>query len=320
MEEKKVYKCEKCDKFYKNYKSLWKHNYIFHKDNNEEKLIPIKKIEEKKCICDKCNKEFKNLEDIKTHLKDDCRPSIKSNNIYTFKTETLGKYKYKNFNGGDIYIIQTEFNLKGFYKIGVSTDLYKRLGQYRCGSVLEPKLHYYYPCKNIKETDKLLKKYLQKFNIKREIYKADNIDDLRNAIKEIQKESDSLELEVVPENKECDITPCQYCDLYFTNKQDLLIHIKTNHQIEINKIINDEKDYPCRFCNKIYVHKQSRHSHEKICKKYNEKNFKNIKEENIRINEENIKLKEQLLEKTKIIDELMKNNKTSESLVKNIVV
>jgi len=321
MENEKEFRCNDCKKNYKTYQSLWKHKYIYHKQVNTEKVIKIKKNQEKKCICDKCNKEFKNLEDITTHLKDDCRPSIKSNNIYTFKSDTLGKYKYKNFSGGDIYIIQTEFNLKGFYKIGVTTDLYSRLRQYRCGSVLEPKLHYYYPCKNIKETDRLLKKYLQKFNIKREIYHSDNINDLRNAIKEVQKESNSSELEIIPENKECDITPCQYCDLYFTNKQDLVIHLKINHKIEINEIANDEKkDYPCRFCNKIYVHKQSRHTHEKICKKYNEKNLKNIKEENIRINEENIKLKEQLLEKTKIIDELMKNNKTSEPQVKNIVV
>jgi hypothetical protein len=34
MEEKKEYKCTQCDKFYKNYKSLWKHNYIYHKHQN----------------------------------------------------------------------------------------------------------------------------------------------------------------------------------------------------------------------------------------------------------------------------------------------
>jgi thiol-disulfide isomerase/thioredoxin len=74
------------------------------------------------------------------------------------------------------------------------------------------------PCKNIKETDKKLKEKLKKFNVKREIYKADSIDDLRNAIKEVQKESDSLELEIVPESKECDVIGCNYCNIYFTNK------------------------------------------------------------------------------------------------------
>jgi len=234
-----AYICKQCDKKYSSYKSLWFHNYKYHKKNTEEKIINQKEAQDTNCICDKCDKTFKNLDDIKNHLENDCRPSIKSNNIYTFKTDTLGKYKYKNFKGGDIYIVQTEFNLKGFYKIGISTDLYKRLGQYRCGNLLEPKLHYYYPCKNIKETDKLLKNKLQKFNIKREIYKADNIDELRNAIKEVQKASKSLELEIIPENKECDIISCNHCNLYFTNKQDLLLHQQTNHKLENEYNINN---------------------------------------------------------------------------------
>ena len=108
MEKKKEYKCDKCYKIYKNYKSHWKHNYTFHKEDKEEKIIKPKK----RFICDKCNKNFCNLELIQEHCKNDCRPSIKSNNIYTFKTDTLGKIKYNNYRGGDIYIIQTEFNLK----------------------------------------------------------------------------------------------------------------------------------------------------------------------------------------------------------------
>ena len=105
--------------------------------------------------------------------------------------------------------------MKGFYKIGITTNLYQRLSQYRCGAVLEPKLHYYYPCKNIKKVDKILKDRLKKFNIKREIYKSDNINDFRNLIKEIQKESESYEIEIIPENKQCDIKGCDYCNLYF---------------------------------------------------------------------------------------------------------
>jgi len=208
----------------------------------------MEKIKKKKFICDKCNLSFFNLEKITEHSKNDCRPSVKANNIYKFKTETFGKNKYEAWKGGDIYIIQTEFNLKCFYKIGITTNLYKRLGQYRCGAVLEPKLHYYYPCKNIKETDKILKAKLQKFNVKREIYRADNIDDLRNLIKDIQKESNSSVMEIIPENKECDIKGCEHCDLYFTNKQDLIIHLKNIHpekickedNIKSNKIFKSE--------------------------------------------------------------------------------
>jgi protein-arginine kinase activator protein McsA len=131
--------CKQCDKKYSSYKSLWFHNYKYHKEEkvkNLEKEIKIEKHDIKKFICDKCNKNFNSLDDISNHSKNDCRPSIKSNNVYKFKTDTFGKNKYKNFKGGDVYIIQTEFNLKGFYKIGVSTDLYNRLSQYRCGNLL----------------------------------------------------------------------------------------------------------------------------------------------------------------------------------------
>jgi len=248
-------------------------------ENNKEK-------QEKKFTCDKCNKNFNTLQNITDHVKNDCRPSIKSNNIYRFKTITLGKNKYKGNNGGDIYIIQTEFNLKGFYKIGISTNLYKRLGQYRCGSVLEPKLHYYYPCKNIKEADKQLKKKLKNFNIKREIYKSDNIDDFRNIIKQIQKENNSLELEIIPENKECEIKACTECNLYFTNQQDLEIHFKNIH----NKILDESNKEKCKFCKKILANRHSRWRHEKNCKEIEKSEIEEIKKENLQIREQLIKL------------------------------
>ena len=295
MDEKKEFKCNVCNKFYKNYKSLWKHNYVYHKKEDIQKKIINGKIK-KKFICDKCDKTFNNLEKIKEHVKNDCRPSIKSNNVYTFKTDTFGKNKYEKFKGGDIYIIQTEFNLKGFYKIGISTNIYKRLAQYRCGAVLEPKLHYYYPCKNIKETDKKLKEKLKKFNIKREIYKADNIDELRNLIKEIQKDSNSSELEIIPENKQCDIKGCDYCNLYFTNNQDLLNHIIINHKEQVatdvvvenvveNVVKNVVKNNVCKKCNKSLSDRISRWKHEKICM------VKDLEKENNEIKKELLEIK-----------------------------
>ena len=65
MEEKKVYKCEKCDKIYKNYKSLWKHNYVYHKNIKVENT----KTKKKKFICDKCNKNFNSRQSLWYHQK-----------------------------------------------------------------------------------------------------------------------------------------------------------------------------------------------------------------------------------------------------------
>ena len=71
--EKKDYTCEICIKHYKNYKSLWKHNYVYHKiddkhfdkhdkhdDKHNDKHLINKKIdkEDKKYSCKKCNKSF----------------------------------------------------------------------------------------------------------------------------------------------------------------------------------------------------------------------------------------------------------------------
>jgi len=70
--EEKVYKCNICKKIYKNYKSLWKHNYIYHKKgsqkNCQKNQVNVKNsqnnfntniiIEDDKIRCSICNKEY----------------------------------------------------------------------------------------------------------------------------------------------------------------------------------------------------------------------------------------------------------------------
>jgi len=66
MDEKKEFKCNICNKFYKNYKSLWKHNYVYHKvpvviDVVCEKIDVVKNVVEnvvKNNICKNCNKSL----------------------------------------------------------------------------------------------------------------------------------------------------------------------------------------------------------------------------------------------------------------------
>ena len=82
---------------------------------------------------------------------------ISFNNIYKFKGDTLGRNIYKNSNeAGDIYIIQTDYVNNDHYKIGITKHISKRLCQYRCANTYEPRLHYYFPCPNIKEIDQYL--------------------------------------------------------------------------------------------------------------------------------------------------------------------
>jgi hypothetical protein len=69
MEKKIEHICYKCDKKYKNYKSLWKHNYNYHKVSVNENVnesqknvndMSMKKIDKETKIynCRKCNKIF----------------------------------------------------------------------------------------------------------------------------------------------------------------------------------------------------------------------------------------------------------------------
>jgi hypothetical protein len=132
--------------------------------------------------CKFCNIKLKNDNELSNHI---CQNILKDN-IYKFDLDTFGKKMYSNFLGGDIYIIQTDNIYSNYYKVGITTNLINRLSVYRCGCVIEPILHCYFPIKNIKEADKVLKKELQKYVIKREIYKINNIDDVKNIICNIQ--------------------------------------------------------------------------------------------------------------------------------------
>jgi hypothetical protein len=67
------YKCNKCNKNYSSYKSLWKHNKNFHTNNNTQNNIVPPQITIKECvklstfICKKCNKSLSRSDSLKRH-------------------------------------------------------------------------------------------------------------------------------------------------------------------------------------------------------------------------------------------------------------
>ena len=271
------YICKICNKNYKNRSGLWKHmikcnNQIMEDLSENNKIIEnlsentkIIKNKDNKYKCKNCIKCFNTLQEVDKHVKTKCVPRVTHNNVFTFKTDTFGKNKYSKDNGGDIYIIQTDFSLKHYYKIGITTNLYNRMSDYRCGAVLEPRIHCYFPIKNIKQADNLLKIKLEKYNIKREIYKCENLNEIKQIIKLLQKEFKSKELEVIPEIKECNICECEYCEEVFTNNYELTLHLNTceNLPIEYNK----EKINKCNKCNKEFTRKDNLIRHELTCNK-----------------------------------------------------
>ena len=203
--EKSLENQEICEKCLKNIKK----NNIINKVNG-------------KYECPECKKLFKETKYLDEHLKKNCRMNIKCNNIYRFNSKDFGKKIYGK-GGGEIYIIQTEYLLDNYYKIGRTTNLYNRLRDYRCGSVLEPRLHYFYPFSNIVEADRNLKIILKNYNEKREIYNGE-INIFRDMIKELQVAMGDKQIENFPEIRNNDISKCDYCNQYFTNKHYLFEH------------------------------------------------------------------------------------------------
>ena len=269
----KEYICKICIKYYSSRQNLWRHNHTFHDSeivkNVKNNLTEKCEIQQKndKYNCKECKSKFNNINDLDSHIKLKCKPNIKHNNVFKFNTNTFGKNKYPNDNGGEIYIIQTDFSLKGYYKIGVTTNLYHRMTSYRCGAVIEPRIHCYFPIKDIKKSDSLMKKKLLKYNIKREIYKIDNLAEVTKLLKELQKEMNSEELEVLPEIKNCDVVECKYCNTICTSNYELKIHLES-----------------CEKCNDKFSKAANDQTEE--LKKQNELLQQQIKENEIKIREE----------------------------------
>ncbi len=298
--------CTICNKNYSSYKSLWNHNKLFHNEinkinkinnENKEKNGKYNEIKEKngKYNCTSCNKQFLSIIELDTHLKIECKPNINYNNIYKFKTDTFGKNKYPKKNGGDIYIVQTEFNLKNYYKIGVTTNIYSRMSDYRCGAVLEPRIHCYFPIKNIKQADIILKQKLLIYNIKREIYKCENLNEIKQLIKQLQKEFKSEELEVIPEIKECNICECKYCNKIFTNRYELSIHLNTCEYTPTTQTDNSNIKLKCNYCSKIFSRHDSLTRHELKCKVRFSNEYK-LKKENKMLKNELNNIKNDMME------------------------
>ena len=180
------------------------------------------------------------------------------NNIYDYDERTFGKNIYKDSNNaGDIYIVQTDYINDDHYKIGITNNIKKRMGSYRCGNTYEPRLHYYISCKDIKIIDNKIKIDLVKYNVKREIFKG-NAEELKNRIVDVIKKEFKLSKVYVhePDIKIGDLSECRHCNKYFYTKKDLFDHFNSceNYKEYLSKK-NESKNegkYECEYCNKEF--------------------------------------------------------------------
>ena len=129
--------------------------------NSENSEIEIDKSN--KLVCKYCNNKFLRKDYLESHLKKSCKMLKDFNNIYEYDEKTFGKNIYKDSNNaGDIYIVQTDYINDDHYKIGITNNIKKRMGSYRCGNTYEPRLYYYISCEDISLIDSKIKFNLRK--------------------------------------------------------------------------------------------------------------------------------------------------------------
>ena len=222
-------------------------------------------------ICEYCNKKFLKKEYLEKHLKKSCKMLINFNNIYEFDKNTFGRTIFKGSkNAGEIYIIQNDYVNNNYYKIGITTDVRKRQGQYRVGNTYEPRLHYYFPCPDVKEIDKDLNIALKSYNVKKEIFKGD-IEEMKHIIvKLINSKFDVKSKAVEPDIKLGDFSECHSCNKCFYTSKDLHNHFKIceDYKEELNRKMYGK--HKCKYCNKTLSCQKSLRRHYKTCKEKKE--------------------------------------------------
>ena len=268
-------------------------------------------LENKKYLCEYCSESFDSKENLEIHLKKKCKMLVSFNNIYKFKGDTLGRNIYKNSDeAGDIYIIQTDYVNNDHYKIGITKHISKRLCQYRCANTYEPRLHYYFPCPNIKEIDQFLNSKLKKYNVKREIFKG-NVEEIKNDINSLIKDHFKIKETKIfePELKLGDLTNCAYCEKSFYTCKDLFNHcnICEVYKESLNKHPQNipqkrlTENTECEYCKKKLSSYKNLRRHLKTCKeKQKDDTVRESMEELVML------LNEKLEKKDKQIEELVK--------------
>ena len=273
-------------------------------------------------ICEYCNKKFLKKEYLEKHLKKNCKMLINFNNIFEFDKDTLGQNIYKgNKDAGEIYIIQTDYINNDHYKIGISINIKKRLGSYRCGSTYEPRLHYYFPCPNVKEIDKDLNTVLLDFRVKNEIFKGE-LEIIKSKIIDLISSKFNIKgLAYEPNIKLGDLTQCTSCNKCFYTSKDLNYHFNTckEYQEELNR--KNYGKFECKYCERSYNRKDNLTKHLKTCKeKKKDDSVKESMEELVRLlNEKENQLKESQKEKEKEKERQLKDNEKKDRQLAKIL-
>lgn len=180
-------------------------------------------IVDNKLLCKYCNNKFDKITDLEIHLKKDCKMQVEFSEIYDFTNYTKNSYRSKK--SGYIYIIQINYSIDNHYKIGITKNLESRLKSYRTGSAIEPRLHYYFICKDIKSFDPILNNGLVEFHVKREIFTGDLLEIVDNILFLLYYTFKITHTPYQIPIKTGELVKCD-CNKYFYSKKHYENHIK----------------------------------------------------------------------------------------------
>ena len=228
-------------------------NYVKNFTNYQSKCVKnyIPKNINNKYKCDECDYNCDELTKLEKHFKLECTPNKYYRDIYIFDKENLGPNIFNETNAGDIYLIQNYFGKNDntdelIIKIGGSESLNMRIGQYRTGLPVEPRLHYYFSVRNWKKAEKLIKKELTPFNVNGENYRG-SLSFLKNTIRDILVKNYGNDFyEHEPSIKYGDVNECIICNLVFKTQWAYQKHLILCYKYNLIDYYRNFK--VCPFC------------------------------------------------------------------------
>jgi len=214
-----LYICELCG-YNTKYKShLEKHqnrkiSCLHKKHKNMDKNNPLLNIN----FCQDCGLIIKHNKNIAKH-KLICKKTF-LDNIYNIDKKQSGNCIF-GYGGGDIYILQIDYEDPQSFKIGGTTNINNILLNVRKKYNIEPLLHFIYPCQNIKQAKNGIKQII---NTKyRDIYIGE-LDELQHSIIEMMKTiNNNRVIEIEPEMSK--IYKCAHCSQFLMGKKNIFQHI-----------------------------------------------------------------------------------------------
>lgn len=152
--------------------------------------------------CPKCDATLEDECALEVHMRVECEKALFFDNVYEYNEATFGRSLYADKKGaGEIYIVQTDFVESGetytSYKIGKTTNLEMRMMRYRTPAAREPRLHRYYPFKNVVRAESALMGLLEEYHVKREIYHGE-LESICAIVRGYQRMTDGCVAEFTP--------------------------------------------------------------------------------------------------------------------------